>query len=140
MADRRPKASELGYRGRPLIVERTFEEAFPDIIEPRFEVKTVSRGSEFTDGTRIFNMSNKQVEFFDCGNPLCYGGGFSMGHVLSRMYSAQPKQTHYEGGESCRGYEGSPKGKKRYRGCTNHWKVKVDITYKAGATQSQAPT
>jgi hypothetical protein len=131
MANDRPKASDLWRAKYPLFGGKsTFEEAFPDIADFRFEVRTVSRGSEFTDQRQVFDMSSKPGEYFDCRNPLCYGGGFSIGEVLSGMYYASPRQAHYKGDKFCRGYEGSKGGRKRYGGCMSHWKVVVDVTYK----------
>lgn len=45
------------------------------------------------------------------------------------------KQTDLETVAICQGYEGSPKGKRRYRSCINSFKVKVHITYKAQLDQ-----
>ena len=70
---------------------------------------------------------NTLGEYIDCSNRLCYGGGFSIGQVLREMVDG--KQTHRETTRGCRGYEGSPKGRRRYRSCVNHWKITVDIEY-----------
>jgi hypothetical protein len=40
------------------------------------------------------------------------------------------KKNDYEISRTCQGYEGSPKGKKRYRLCVNFFKIKVHINYK----------
>jgi hypothetical protein len=40
------------------------------------------------------------------------------------------KETHWEGSKMCQGYEGSPKGRRKYRSCVNSWNMKVDIEYK----------
>jgi len=105
-----------------------FEEAFPEIKNFWIEVQTLSEGSKFVDYITTYTMGNKPGEYIDCRNPLCYNGGFSIGRILRNMVSK--KQTNYEGSEYCQGYEGSPKGRVKYRSCCSRWKVKVNLEYK----------
>ena len=108
-----------------------FKEAFPEIKEARVEVQTMTNiGSRFIVPDRP-NISVYEApdigEYIDCENPDCYNGGFSIGSILHDM--VQNKQTEYEGTATCKGYEGSPKGRKRYGSCVNWWKIKVKLQY-----------
>jgi len=104
-----------------------FEEAFPEIKTLRVECTEEGYGAR-NPITRIYTEKNTPGEYIDCHNPLCYNGGFSIGQILREM--VQKREKHWEGTKFCQGYEGSPKGRRKYRSCINSWKVKVDIEYK----------
>jgi hypothetical protein len=125
----RMKASDV-FRETAYVFSKKvpFEEAFPEIKDFRIEVQTLSEGSKFVDYISVYTMQNKPGEYIDCRNPLCYNGGFSIGQILREM--VRKKQSDYEGSALCQGYEGSPKGRRQYRSCTSHWKVKVHVNYK----------
>ncbi len=100
-----------------------FEEAFPDIDSIRIEVKESGRGT-YGDGFRYETAK----EYVNCSNPICYGGGFSLGNLIRKMVSNNEES--FESHELCKGYEGSPKGAKRYRSCFNSFKVRIYLKYK----------
>ncbi len=66
-------------------------------------------------------------EYIDCRNSLCYDGGVSVGQMLRDM--VEEKKTEAEFSSLCRGYEGSPKGRRKYRNCSNFFEVKIRIEY-----------
>ena len=131
MKRRRKKASDI-LRETQYVFSRKvpFREAFPEIksVRVRTEESGYSpSGMYFSKPSVTEYNENSLGEYIDCSNPLCYGGGFSIGQILREM--VDKKQTHNETFEPCRGYEGSPKGRRRYRSCVNSWKVTVDIEY-----------
>lgn len=106
-----------------------FEEAFPQIKDFVIEV------SEYEDAmwgkevrTRMYAKNEPPGEFVDCSNPVCYSGGVSIGDVLRSM--VRNKVADETATRKCRGYEGSPKGRKRYRSCMHSFTVKVSLQYK----------
>lgn len=122
----RPKASELFQKRGPFFGEKvSFEKAFPTIEDVLVEVKEQGQGAF---GDKIRYKKSSIGEYIDCSNPLCYNGGFSIGRILRKMI--ENKQTELETSKFCKGYEGSPKGKRRYRNCINRFKIKVNIKYK----------
>lgn len=109
-----------------------FSQAFPEVAS--FRVAT--QGSGWYGAPRVFGTDDgKRVytqetagEYIDCQNPVCYKGGFNLGEQLRDM--GRTGETHREWTVGCQGYEGSPKGRKKYRSCLEHWQVVVDVTYK----------
>ena len=125
------------FLGEPV----SFAKAFPRIASLRVRVK----GSGYydrplagfkDDGWRTYTESTTG-EYIDCRNPVCYNGGFRVAEQLRFM--EQAGETHREWTASCQGFEGSPKGRKRYRPCDEHWKVVVDVTYKEPETAALTP-
>lgn len=51
---------------------------------------------------------------------------------------AHNRQTHFEDYRICRGYDGSPKGRRKYRDCLNSWNIEVDITYHEEETTEES--
>ncbi len=125
------KASDI-FRESEFLFSRKvpFKEAFPEIVDLEIECKETGHlGSVFSnENSHYYSIKNPPGEYIDCSNPLCYGGGFSIGGVLRGM--VRNKETEKEGSESCKGYEGSPKGRRRYGSCINFFKYKVKIKYK----------
>ena len=111
----------------------SFYEAFPQISNVRVEYSEVGYGAGGigTDGGRdAIGTETDLSEYIACFNPICNGGGFSIGTLLSEMVSKQ--QTFREFKASCRGYDGSPKGHRKYRSCLNGWSGKIAIAYDSG--------
>lgn len=113
----------------------SFDEAFPQIATIRIDYVEVGEGvngwgtREGEDVGRVILTDKNQIgEYLRCRNRLCYGGGFAVGNLIRDM--VYKKETEREGLETCGGYEGSPKGHKRYRDCMNYFKFKIAITYR----------
>jgi hypothetical protein len=64
----------------------------------------------------------------NCSNPECYGGGVLLSFLMHDMVRARKTEGSFK--EFCRGYEGSPKGRKRYRKCMYSFAGKIQIEYK----------
>lgn len=124
----RMKASEVFTNTNYIFSQKVpFEEAFPQIEDVKVEIEEGGHGiySEFRNR---FRTKGSLGEYIDCSNPLCYNGGFSIGEILREMVRA--KQSDLETSKLCQGYEGSPKGRRRYRRCMNFFKIKVQIKFK----------
>lgn len=130
--DQRMKASDVFRESNPAFSKKvSFEEAFPEIAdivikisENGKDVYNLEQGvSEYTYG-----IHNFPGEFVDCSNFLCYNGGISIGSLIHEMY--RDRVTEIETSKLCRGYEGSPKGRRKYGRCLNFFKVKISITYR----------
>ncbi len=123
----RKKASDIFRETRsPFARKVEFEEAFPQIDTIIVEVEE--------EGEGVFAEINKQIyrkndlgEFIDCSNSICYNGGFSIGQIIRQMVSEE--RTDLETSKICQGFEGSPKGRNRYRSCLNRFKIGVHINY-----------
>jgi len=102
-----------------------FSKAFPDIASLRGMVEEFDFGS--LERTMYYSESNIG-EYINCGNPRCYNGGFQLGQQLRFM--SYDKETKKKFNIHCQGYEGSPKGRKKYGPCDRHFKVEIEIVYK----------
>jgi hypothetical protein len=127
--DERKKASDI-FNESNLVFGRkvTFDEAFPQIEDLKVEVIESGHGIIGQSRKSFYRKQYFPGEYINCSNPLCYNGGFSIGSILREMVSN--KQTELETTESCQGYEGSPKGRRKYKGCLNFFKIKISIKYK----------
>jgi hypothetical protein len=139
--DDRQKASDV-FRDTNYVFSSkvAFSDAFPEVREAR--VKVVEQGHTGSwssgDSTRSFSSLRGLGEYIDCSNPLCYNGGFSVGSILREM--VPKRETHQETTTVCQGYEGSPKGRRRYRSCINYFTITVDVDYvNEGDLASPAP-
>lgn len=126
----RTKASDI-FRETNFVFSKKvpFLEAFPELEEFRIEV---SESPDMIWGkdqrARVYAKENPPGEFVDCTNFVCYSGGVSIGEILRDMI--RQRKTEAEVSKGCRGYEGSPKGRRRYRSCMHHFTVKVSLKYK----------
>ena len=125
----RKKASDI-FHETPLFFAKkgSFAEAFPQIEDFRIEIKESGSGVEGQYRVQTFTAANPPGEFTDCSNPVCYNGGFRIGSIIRDMVSKG--ETEHETRGRCQGYEGSAKGKKRYRDCVNFFRIKVSLKYK----------
>ena len=71
-------------------------------------------------------------EFINCSNPRCYNGGSNIGEILRGMVG-QRSTSYRDARIPCQGYEGSPKGRRKYGMCMNVFRVEVTITYRPEA-------
>ncbi len=112
----------------PIFAQRVpFSEAFPEIQKASIRVEAEGRGTGYQPKSWTLHAP-RISECIDCPNPLCYGGGLWIGHVLHEMYSH--RETQRSGGAACEGYEGSPKGRRRYRDCLTTFLYDITIVYK----------
>jgi len=122
------KASDVFQKTEYVFSQKaSFEEAFPEIEDVSVEVEESGQGVH--KGFNKLTYKKKYIgEYINCSNPLCYNGGFSIGGILREMI--RNNKVDLETTESCQGYEGSPKGRRRYKPCWNFFKVKVHIKYR----------
>ena len=126
--DHRKKASEIHRDTTYAFSQKvSFAEAFPSIAHVRVEVTERGDGVHAEYQPSVYT-EQRLGEFIDCCNPSCYGGGFSIGSIIGGMVARG--ETDWEDDLGCKGYEGSPKGKRKYKDCWNRFKVKVRIEYK----------
>jgi len=127
--DTRQKASDVFRETNFFLGEKVaFAKAFPSIETLRVEVEEDGDGVRYEWGRVSVYTQERSGEYINCSNLLCYNGGFRLGDILRHI--VENKLTHHEAFEVCQGYEGSPKGRRKYRSCCNSFKVKVTITYK----------
>ena len=105
----------------------TFEQAFPQINDITVRVREIGYGMPPGYETRLYSKQDL-CEYVNCRNYSCYNGGVRVGDMIRDMI--RERKTHLEGSKYCQGYEGSPKGRRRYRSCTNSFEVVIDIEYK----------
>jgi hypothetical protein len=130
------KASDVYHETEHFFASKaSFEKAFPQIEQISIEV-VETEGFEHVDFDAFDKIRNRHIytneslpgEFIDCKNPECRKGGLSIDGVFHKMISE--KLTEFQGTESCQGYEGSPKGRKRHRDCRHQFHYKVKIKYR----------
>jgi hypothetical protein len=127
--ERRKKASDVFADTTYLFAKKaSFQEVFPELEEARVEVEETGEGVYERSRRSVLSSKTHLSEFVNCSNPLCYNGGVSIGSIIRSMVAQ--KQTELETTKLCQGYEGSPKGRRKYRQCFNFFTVKVALTYK----------
>lgn len=127
--DRRDKASDIFNRSTPVFAQKVpFAQAFPQV--EHITVRVTENDMVNDVHTIIFDERNMR-EFVDCTNWVCFNGGFRLGNLVGELV----RDGATEGSKSglCQGYEGSPKGRRKYRKCLHGFKVEVRIVYKEPA-------
>ena len=128
IARNRQKAPDVFRGAEFLFSEKTssFEKAFPQILE--LTVKIEERNGN-GHPCRAYGINRTNVsEYIDCSNPLCYNGGISVGQILRNMAWTKAIR-HEEEYRRCQGYEGSPKGRRRYGPCSQSFRIVAEVTY-----------
>jgi hypothetical protein len=87
-----------------------------------------------TEGGRVpvrvlkYAKSNLPAGAVRCSNAFCGRGGMSVDAAVSR--AIRERKTEYEEAHMCRGFEGSPKGRRYHRSCMHCFTVTVRLRYK----------
>lgn len=132
--DERLKASDIFNQSDFVFSKKvTFKEAFPEIDDINVEVKESGDGT-YGDGKSCYGKGHIG-EYINCSNRICYNGGFSIREVIRDM--VRKEETETKTTKYCQGYEGSPKGRRKYRSCMNNFKIKVSIKYKEKPINSE---
>jgi hypothetical protein len=135
--NQRQKASDLFRESTPMFgTKGTLAEVYPQIKDIIVEVQESGYGVDSWNSNRTYTKDFFPGEFIDCSNPSCFGGGFQLGSYLRRMVTEG--NTELEDSKSCRGNEGSPKGRRIYRSCINTFEFKIKIQYETQPKQSVA--
>jgi hypothetical protein len=126
--NKRDKAQDIFNKSTPFLGKTDrFEKAFPGVKNIRVEVIEEGEGVSKYTNPSIYTGNNLPGEFINCKNPRCYGGGIRIGDQIRFMMA--DGETYKEFSDSCDGYEGSPKGRKRYGPCDNYFKITITIEY-----------
>lgn len=123
------KASDV-FRETDFLFGKTssFERAFPNILELSVEVEEQNSNGSPIRTRRIDHRD--MSEYVDCSNRFCYNGGVSVGRIIRNMVGS--KATRHETELLiCQGYEGSPKGRRRYRSCLHAFRVVAEVKYRS---------
>ena len=130
--DQRMKASDVFRESNPVFSRKvSFEEAFPEIADIVIEISEDGKDVPYLEqGEKeyTYRIRDYPGEFVDCSNSLCYNGGISIGSLVHKMY--REHATELQISKLCRGYEGSPKGRRKYGRCLNFFRVEISITYR----------
>lgn len=130
---RHMKLSDLESQTNYLLPKTSkFDDAYPTIEKLRVEVRAHGEGFQrFTDRGEWLDVYDlkSMVAILDCRNPRCYRGGLNLDHLL-RWEIVERGLTEYETTVGCRGYEGSPKGRKNDGPCDTYFEVMINVTYK----------
>ena len=125
---RRQKAADVFRDTAFLLGEKTtFAKAFPRIEDIRVEVAETGDGVPPHRKKCLYGMSTAG-EYIDCSNPMCFNGGFCLGQLIRFM--VEQRKTDDSLALHCQGYEGSPKGRKKYGPCFNYFEANIHIEYK----------
>ncbi len=110
----------------------TFVDAYPTVKSIGVEVCAIGEGFEpfrnMTEWVEVYTESNMRSKL-DCRNPRCFGGGLDIDYLI-RWSVVEAKRTEFETTVRCRGYEGSPKGRRNDGPCDTYFMVKVNVVYK----------
>lgn len=129
---KRKNAQDLFQETDSFVIDKkvAFSEAFPQIEYVVVAVEESGRGVNPEDKTRSYRSKDLSVGEYigSCSNPLCYGGGIRVGSYLRQMVSEN--KTEHEYTDLCKGKNASPKGRRSYGPCNNHFRVKITIKYR----------
>lgn len=87
----------------------------PEVESIRVEVRPTGEGfALFRHGAECLEVysADSIPAVLDCRDPRCCGGGLDLDRLI-RWSVVEPRQTEFETVMSCRGYEGSPKGRRK---------------------------
>jgi hypothetical protein len=96
---------------------------FPEIEDISIKIEEVNATS--TEPTKRSVYHSIPGAYYNCSNPVCYGGGFRLGTLISEMITA--KSSELSETKHCIGYEGTRK--RRTRECLHFFNVKISIKY-----------
>jgi len=114
----KPVSNELAFPGIAIIEIYTKESGIG-----------VYTAGKYSNAREFDVINNKKFirQHINCSNHLCYKGGFDIISIIREMINKKMNYKH--GSASCIGYEGSPKGRKKYRDCFNRFEYYVYIAY-----------
>jgi hypothetical protein len=116
----------MSKRDASLVSEEDFDKAFPQIAKLDMAIIMVMAGQ---NGFAEFKIGGSNYrEYITCSNLCCPNGIFQLALAIGPMISK--RQIHAADSKLCSGYEGSPKGRKRYRSCLTEFSYAIDIEYK----------
>jgi hypothetical protein len=115
----------------PFSETKTFQEAYSEVAT--FEVEVEQKGKGCYGGTAVYKTGGQAPgEFIGCSNSMCTRGGFPIGQVIRTM-TGQRSAEHSQQFMHCKGFEGSPQGRRKYGSCNNYVNIRVRLTFKPPA-------
>jgi hypothetical protein len=102
-----------------------FEEAFPTLEEATIEYTESESGIKKRSGKWYLSQDGGLME---CRNPRCRRGGYEFDREVQKMVREHATEMKIE--LSCRGDEGSPKGRRRGQRCSYSVEGTVTVKYK----------
>jgi hypothetical protein len=111
----------------------SFADAFPSVKHAIIEVEEVEPTQTETRHLTEMTVS----EYVNCSNPFCYNGGVRVGSLIREL--VRKGQSEGTVTSMCRGYEGSPKGRRKDRDCTHIFTVHVLLKYKSEDEPTEPP-
>ena len=126
----REKLTEVFAKTEPMFAKKVgFSEALPTIAKGRVEIKEYRSLANDKPLNTVLRTDPRRIgEYYDCSNIVCYQGGVQIGDLLRQMVDEKSKSLREM--KSCIGYEGSPKGRHRYRSCAHRFEVSIELEYK----------
>lgn len=109
----------------------TFGKAYPEVESLKF---TGTETGDLRNGDWEQNISCSESslpETIPCGNPRCQQGGYSLRAILITI--THSRDAEFDGSMSCKGHEGTPKGRRKGNSCCNRLKYKLEVKYKKSA-------
>lgn len=125
----RMKATDVFAASRSFLGKGTFAQAFPLASKITVDVKEKSFGELLSSKTYT-----NPGEYINCSNPRCYKGGVRVAQLLRQMIENEESSKSWSN-IFCQGYEGSPKGRKKYDDCEHRFEIHVNIDYLNNPTQ-----
>jgi len=133
---KREKWSEiLGQPVDPLGPRTTWRDVWPQIEKMRLEVRQGKGWMSDRAEPQIITETSTYQKFVDCRNTFCVRGGVNTSEAIGDAVTEG--QTSIDVSKSCCGYEGSPKGTRRYGPCLFRFHVQGTIRYRVNAEPVQ---
>ena len=105
-----------------------FQKAFPKLESAVVEYSEYRPGGESAEGYRRMHDLRTYGGLLPCGNPLCRRGGYELDLKVHEMVRNAVDVQEFT--LSCRGDEGSAKGRKRGRRCDRCIKARAKLVFK----------
>jgi hypothetical protein len=116
----------VGKKGKAFGKSGSFEEMYPEVKTLGVVVRVKDLGPSEEN---IFKFDRETIiPMVSCRNPICHKGGLSLHSLIGEMITQRLQMR--ENVSLCLGFEGSEKGKKKYKPCTFQFQYKIEIQYK----------
>ena len=106
--------------------EKTFEEIFPTVQDINILVEETGDDLPRPHPERFSKHFVPHV--VDCSDPRCVKGGVFLGLIVHDVI--RDRRTSFQDAKPCRGFRGSPKGRRYHGACDHQFKIEISVTYK----------
>jgi hypothetical protein len=118
----------LGQPVDPLAPRTKWCDVWRQVETMRLEVRQGKGFMAERAQPEIITQTSTYGKFVDCRNPMCVRGGVNVSVMIAD--AVVKRQTSIDVTSPCCGYEGSPKGARRYGPCLFRFLVRGTITFK----------